>query len=362
MKKIDFYIIREFIDPFFFGLATFTLILGASAILFELVRAVVLQGMPLQIAAQLFLYRLPGVIVYIFPMATLLAALLSFARLSSTNEITAFRAGGISLYRLIIPIIILGFIISLITLSFYEIVVPESNQAAKNLMVEAMALAKTPKIQENVFVPELERGVLKRIFYARKLRGNIMEGAIIQEFSEGRLSQLINAKTATWIKEKGQWLFRNGIIYLLSETGEYKHLIRFEEQYVTIKYTPADFYLGDRKPEEMNIAELKEHIDLKRKMGVNVTDLSIQLNMKIAIPFACLVFALLGAPLGLAPQRSSPTIGLGFSIIVIFLYYVLMFISMAIGELEIISPPVSAWLPNIITGGIGIYFLRKAAG
>jgi lipopolysaccharide export system permease protein len=360
IKIIDRYIFRELIEPFLFGLGAFTAILSASMILFELVRAVVLRGMPIIVALQVFVYRLPGVVIYIFPMATLLAALLAFARLSSDSEVIAFRASGISLYRLIIPVLFLGLLVSFASLAFSEIVVPESNKAAKNLLIETTAKRK-PKLQKNVFVPELQRGVLKRIFYAETLEGDCMYDVIVQEFSDGRLSQILTAKEAQWQKEKDEWLFKSGTIYLIAETGEYKHLIKFEEQSLAIKYTPADFYIGDRNPEEMTIAELKEFISLKEKMGVDVTDFKIQLNMKMALPFASLVFALLGAPLGLSPRRASSSIGLGLSIIVIFVYYILAFISMAVGELKLIPPGLSAWLPNIITGGIGWYILSKAA-
>jgi len=359
-KIIDRYIFKELLDPFLFGLISFSLILSASMVLFELVRAVILQGLPLITALQVFLYRLPGVMVYIFPMATLLAALLGFGRLSKDSETIAFKASGISFYRMIIPVIIMGLLISVITLLFYEIVVPESNKAAKNLIIETQA-RRAPRVEENVFVPEIEQGKLKRIFYARRLRGEVLEGVIVSEFTDGQLSQIINAKTAEWQKDKHTWLFRNGIIYLLSEVGEYKHLIKFEEQQIAIKYSPADFSAGDKSPDDMNIRELLDFIKLKEKMGVKVTDFKIQLNMKISIPFACLVFALLGAPLGLSPRRASSSIGLGFSILVIFIYYVLMFFSMALGELEWLAPATAAWIPNLITAGIGVYFIRQAA-
>lgn len=357
IKIIDRYIVKELMDPFIFGVASFTLILSASMVLFELVRAVILMGMPFHIAAQLFLFRLPSVMVYIFPMAMLLASILSFARLSSDREIIAFRAGGVSLYRLMVPVLLTGIMISFLTLGFYEIVVPEANRASASLLLQTR-IDRSPRIQENVFMPELEQGTLKRIFYARKMKGNVMEGVIIQEFNNGQLSQLINARTAEWKNDK--WVFRNGITYILSDSGEYKHLLKFDEQYITIKFTPADLYMGDKKPEEMNFSSLRSFIDLKKKMGSNVTDLQIQLNMKLSIPFACFVFALLGAPLGLNPTRKSSSIGLGISVIIIFIYYVLMFAGMAAGEMELISPFLSAWLPNVITAGIGGWILYKA--
>ena len=360
LKTIDKYIFKELLDPFIFGLLSFTLILSASMVLFELVRAVVLQGMPIFTALQIFVFRLPAVVVYIFPMATLLGALLAFGRLSKDSEIVAFRASGISIYRLIIPVLVFGFLISIVTLGFYEIVVPESNKTVKNLMVQTIA-NKIPNVQKNIFYPETEKGMLKRIFYAEQTTGDEMSGVVVFEFSEGKLSQIVNAKSAEWKNDKNQWLFKNGTVYLLSGTGEYKHLIKFNEQYISIKFTPADFSLGDKSPDDMNIGELRTYVALKEKMGLNVTDYKIQLNMKMAIPFACLVFALLGAPLGLSPKRASSSVGLGFSIIVIFVYYILMFFSMALGELEWISPWLAAWMPNFITCGIGYIILSNSA-
>jgi len=357
IKILDRYIVKELFDPFIFGLTAFTLILSASMVMFELVRAIVLMGMPMHIALQLFIFKLPSVVVYIFPMAMLLAAILAFARLSSDKEIIAFRAGGISLYRLMVPVLAMGLVISFLTLAFYEIVVPEANHATKTLLLQTK-IEKAPKIQENVFMPELQNGMLKRIFYARKSEGDRMSGVIIQEFNDGQLSQLINAKTAEW--DKDRWIFRNGTTYFLSDTGEYKHIIKFEEQYITLKLSPADLYAGNKNPEDMNFRSLRDYISLKKKMGENVVDLSIQLNMKLAIPFACFVFALLGAPLGLNPTRKSSSIGLGISVIIIFVYYVLMFVGMAAGELEVISPFIAAWLPNVATASIGGWILYKA--
>lgn len=359
IKIIDRYILKEIFDPFLFGLGAFTAILSAGMILFDLVRAVAMRGMPLLTAGQIFIYRLPTTAVYIFPMATLLAALLSFARLSSQSEIVALKAGGISMYRIMAPVLVFGLAVSLITLLSQEIIVPKANLEAQNLMVATQA-RKSPKIQKNVLIPEVENDVLKRMYFAGSLKGNVMENVVVEEFADGKLSQIINAKTAMWDGEKSTWLFRDGIIYLLSNTGEYKHLIKFKEQYMTIKYTPADFYMGDRKPEEMNMAELKKLIKLKVKMGEDTAEWWIQYYLKGAVPFSCLVFALLGAPLGLSPQRSSSSIGLGLSVLIVFFYYFLLFTCMMLG-IRVIPPLLAAWLPNIITGGVGGYILYKSA-
>jgi lipopolysaccharide export system permease protein len=360
IKIVDRYIFRELLEPFLFGLGAFTAILSSSMVLFELVRAVVLKGMPLLIALQIFIYKLPSVVVYIFPMATLLGALLAFSRLSNDSEVIAFQSSGLSLYRLIVPVLFLGLLVSSTNLAFSEIVVPQANKAAKNILIETSA-KQQPKLQKNIFVPEMVGGELKRIFYADTLKGESMNDVIVQEFAKGKLTQLLTAQSAQWQKEKGLWIFRHGTIYLIAETGEYKHLIKFQEQAVAIKYTPADFYIGDKSPDDMTMAELRDYISLKEKMGVDVTDFKIQLNMKVSIPFASLVFALLGAPLGLSPRRSSSSIGLGLSILIIFFYYIVTFVSLSIGETKMLAPWLAAWLPNFVTGGVGWYILSKAA-
>jgi lipopolysaccharide export system permease protein len=157
IKIIDRYIFTELLEPFLFGLGAFTAILSSSMVMFELVRAVVLKGMPFLVAVQIFIFRLPGIAVYIFPMATLLAALLAFSRLSHDSELIAFKASGISLFRLIIPVLALGLLVSLTNILFSEVVVPEANKAAKNLLIETSATYQ-PKIQKNVFLPEIENG------------------------------------------------------------------------------------------------------------------------------------------------------------------------------------------------------------
>jgi lipopolysaccharide export system permease protein len=187
-----------------------------------------------------------------------------------------------------------------------------------------------------------------------------VSGVIVQEVSQGRLVQIINAQEAVWQSGSNEWLFSNGIIYLLADSGEYKHLIKFDQQSLAIKYTPADFFVGERNPDEMNTSQLREYIALKEKMGTEVVSYQIQLNMKLAIPFASLVFALLGAPLGISRRRASGSVGLGISIIVIFLYYIAIFISMALGEIKLVPPVLAAWLPNFAAGIAGWRILKQA--
>ncbi|MEC9488901.1 MAG: LptF/LptG family permease, partial [Halanaerobium sp.] len=107
--------------------------------------------------------------------------------------------------------------------------------------------------------------------------------------------------------------------------------------------------------------ELKNLIALKRQEGRPVDDLLVLLYQRFSIPFACFIFALIGAPAGMKPNRSGSSIGLGLSIVIIFIYYLLMTFGSALGQDGVIPPVIGAWIQNIVFGGVGLYMLLKAA-
>ena len=133
MKLLDKYLIKEIFIPFLFGIAAFTFILAGSTVLFPMIGEATKYGIPIKDLIQIIVYKLPVIIAYSFPMSTLLATIMAFSRLSSDLEILAFRACGISFFRLIIPIICMGFIISLITIIFNESIVPKAANSYQNL-------------------------------------------------------------------------------------------------------------------------------------------------------------------------------------------------------------------------------------
>ena len=118
-------------------------------------------------------------------------------------------------------------------------------------------------------------------------------------------------------------------------------------------------YLKNREKriEEMNAFELHERIQMKRQTGQDSTDDAVKFHMKFAVPFASLIFSILGACIGVRPHRSSSAIGLGISLIIILLYYVL--IGFGIGGAHFLTPILAAWLPNILVGAAGFYLLQK---
>lgn len=358
IKRVDRYLIKELVGPFFFGISAFTAILSGSTVLFALVGDVIRYQIPVSVFFQLFLYKLPYVVVLSFPMATLLATILTFSRLSSDGEILAFRASGVSFQRLVTPILFSGLAISLMTVAFNELIVPRSTEYGTILM-RSFSQKTQPTIKENINFTEYSNGIPSRILNVQRLDEGEMQNVTVAEFDNGFLSRLIRAESGTWLQEGG-WRFKNGIMHNFPP-NELSRLtvIRFAEETIDIALNPIDLRNRKKQIEEMNSIELKKSIILQKKLGQDPINDEMNLHLKFAVPFACLIFSILGASVGLRPHRSTSAIGLGISIIVIVVYYILLSVGMGLGLSHVFPPYLAAWTPNIIVGGFGLYTLNR---
>lgn len=171
---MDRYIATELLPPFLFGVGAFSSVGVAVGTLFELVRRVVESGLLLSIAMKVFLLKMPAFIVLAFPMSTLLAVLMTYGRFSSDSELIALRSCGVSIYRLVLPAVVLSFVVTGMTFFFNEQVVPVANYQATTTLNQA--LKKPPAFQQrNIFYPEYREikqpdggktRILTRLFYA----------------------------------------------------------------------------------------------------------------------------------------------------------------------------------------------------
>lgn len=373
---MDRYCITEMIAPFCFGVAAFTSLGMAIGSIFELVRLITESGLPVLTAGQLFILRSPSIIVLTFPMSMLLATLLAYGRLSGDSELTALRSCGVSIYRLMVPAIALSLAITTVTFVFNEVVVPKANLQATQVLDRALNRDRPDFKQENILHQEYgqveiqaadgttttQRGLV-RLFYARRFDGRQMQGLTVLDFSQGALEQIVLAQSATWLQEKSTWLFENGTNYIVAADGNYRNILQFDRQEISISRAPLDLASNVRDADEMSIRELNRYLDVISSSGDEreVRKLRVRLQEKYAIPFVCLTFALVGAPLGLRPQRTSSSFGLGLSVLIIFGYYLVMFVSQALGQVGALGPTVAAWLPNVIGCCIGGFLVYRAS-
>ena len=357
MRILDRYILRELAMPFIFGVAAFASVFIAGNILFKFARLVAEQGMPLGKALLIFLYWLPGYLVFTFPMASLLAVLLGFGRLSGEGETTAMRAGGVSFLRVMVPVLLAGFAVSLFTLAFNETLVPASTRAA-----EAM-LARTFGTQEHVLVSGSEGGQVSNIIYANsfdRAHGEMRDVTFIQ-YAKGLPVLVIHGARALY-RSGDNWQFFDGFVQYLDPYQKATliigkdHPLRFD-----LGHDPKDIALRQREPEEMTWRELGAYLARLSREGVHPFEYRVQWHNKLSVPFASLIFVLIGAPLGLRSHRTSSALGFGLSLIIIFAYYVIWNYLTILAGRGVVPAAWAAWTPNFLGALAGVVLIRRAA-
>lgn len=356
-RILDKYIFTQLIGPFLFGFFLFVTLIAIDPLMSAL-QSIVNENVSMWVMFRWFLNRLPQDMVFTFPMSVLLANLLVFGRMSKDSETTALRAGGINFYRILLPVVVFALMITAISFFFNEMVVPSSNQNARNIKrYEIMKLVE-PEASENSIM-RVSDGAFA---YARKVyeKTGRMEKVLLEYYDDnGNLERRVSATTADWNGKS--WVFK-GVV-----EQDYKTQISTASPTTIAELTipaivekPGDFARQSKKPNEMSYRELKDRIETyERTKFMDTTELQVELAMKTSLPFASFFFAIIGASFGLTNSRSGAFIGFGVSMLIIFLYYVLMSVFTALGKSAYLPPLLAAWAQNIIFAFGGFHIVAR---
>ncbi|MGD9580647.1 MAG: LptF/LptG family permease [Vampirovibrionia bacterium] len=358
MKKLDKYIVKSLVETFFFGILIFTSVLLASEAFLDVIKQISAYGIPLKVALLVVVLKLPAIIVYTLPMALLVSVILTYNRLNNNFEITAVRSVGVSLYRLIVPAVVLGVITALVTVALNEFIVPKANYQARNIMLWALTQKNLPRNNENFVFKDLgEDNCLRRLFYVEKYKNNLMTGVIVIDQTQENTTKIIQAKDV--ISEAERWIFNDGTVYTVSNDGDVTNTSSFKT-IVLEDPVKIDLKRKDLRSKEYNYLELAELIDKQvKKHGQVSNSVLIKWHSKLAMPVTCILIVLVGVPLALSPPRARFNRGIGFSVIMIFLFYLLRALSSSLGEINLIPALLAAWLPNIVILILALYLLHK---
>ena len=370
---LDRWLVGELLGPLFFGIAAFTAVSLSVGVVFELVRRVSESGLPVTAALLVLMLRLPGFLVLAFPMATLMATLLAYSRLSGSSELTALRSVGVSTRRMVVPALALSVAMSLLTFTFNDLIVPRANLAASNTLERALGKAIASEKGDNILYSrfgriKLEAGestrMLTHIFYARKfLRGEMNDVTLI-DFSRVGQRQMLMAKQGHWNDDKAMWEFSNGRILNIDENNGTTTSAEFDRYFYPLSRDPLEVAKLPTDASVMTVGQalhaerlLKEANNLKESRR-----LSVRIQEKFAFPAICLVFGLIGSSLGVRPHsRTSRSQGFGISVLLIFGYYLMSFIFSSLGITATLTPVLAAWMPVLIGLTGGLWLLRQAS-
>lgn len=361
MKIIDRYIVREFLVPFFYCLTVF-ISLYIVIDLFNRMEDIVKHHVGVSILLQYYLAFLPIIFVRTAPMACLLSTLYVLGNLSKYNELTAFKASGLNIWRLTLPFFYLGLVISFGTLMINDRIVPQANLVSTTVKEEH--LDKEKKIHQQRIVENIALyGTRNRLIHVRKFypRDNLLkEITILEQDEQERVTAKIQAKIAKWTDNN--WIFFDCFIYKFNQTGQMTgEPSFFKKMLIDIEERPKDFLRRESSAEFMSYKKLKGYIQRLSGSGAKIVQrLLVDLHHKISFPFISLVIIFLGIPFALCAQGQGKVANIGLCIIIGFFYYTVEALSLALGKRGTLPPFLSAWFANILFSTVAIMLMRRA--
>jgi len=355
LSILDRYICRELILPFLFGIVAFASIFVAADLVY-LARVAVDVGAPFLRAVELALMKFPQILVYVLPMSALMGVILTVGRMSQNSELIAIESSGQSFWRTVRPIIGFGLAVTLFGLFVNDVMAPAAVTRYETLFQQMVRNKPVPVIKNNVILEEYQGGLLKTLIYAAKFdpTTNTFTNVSYFTFVDGKPESTTEAEKMVW--EDKAWYLENGRTFYYDDLRTTVMTFARNTQPLSIVYKPQDVVLVNKDPSQMGIRELRQRIKLTSGQG-NIRDLLIEYHQKISIPFASLIFVLLGATLAASSPRSGSAIGFGLSIAIVFVYYVLLTLSSVLGQGGHLPPALAAWGQNIV---IGAWTLRLA--
>jgi len=362
---IDRYILREIALSFFLIVFVLTFVLLMGRII-QLMDLMVNKGVEPLAIGRLVVFIIPAFLVFTIPIALLVAILIALGRLSADNEWIALRSAGISLYQITPPVVLAAVVSFLLTAAMSLLLVPYSNHAMKELLFAIAKQKASIGIRERVFNDDFAGLVL----YADRIPvdGNSMEGVIVSDQRTVKEPNIIVARRGYLVYNP-----RSLTVTLRLQDGSIHAAGSDHKSYRKLDFHTYDLNLDleeavkgegkERKKEtkEMTVGELAAHLHTPTKDEHTARSLTIELNRRITIPLACLVFAVLGLPLGITARRAVKARGFTMGLIVVLLYYLVQLSGAALAETGRISPFLGTWAPNGIFAVAGSILFVQAA-
>ncbi len=359
MNIIDRYILRKIISTLLFALIALSVIFIVVSLL-ENLDEFLDQDATLIIIGEYYLNFLPEIFKILTPVATLLAVLFTIGRLSTINEVTAIKTGGMSLYRLMLPVLVVASLISIGQLFFNGWIVPRANQ--RKLVIEHEFLKK-PNLNSTIYSLYLRdnpnTNLSMQYYDDNNQVGNRTNIDYFTNEISPRLTKRLEINRLKWDSTNNQWIMIDVIERNFLKDTVITTLL--DSQRIDLNITHNKIVQLKRSPDEMTFDENRIFIDLLRQGGKDVRRQLIEYYGSYAFPFANIIVVLFGIPFASVRRKGGIAIQIGAAMIISFMYLVFTKISQTIGYSMNLDPILAGWMANIIFfifGLITIYRTR----
>jgi lipopolysaccharide export system permease protein len=363
LNIINRYIFKELMLTFAISLFFLTFVFLMSRIP-EITNKIVNYNANISSVFLLIAYMLPRFMEFTIPMSVMTAVLLTFMRMSGEKELIALKGAGISLYRLLVPVLIFSSLGVIVTLYFTVVAIPQGRLALKK---ETIALARSSMdiaFQERQFNSQV-KNIMMYISHI-DLQTKTMKDIFIEDRRTAGVVSISLAPLGELIKsDEAVYTLRlyNGLINQVDSAGASVNTIHFGSYDINIDL--SEVVSGKKqihkKLNEQSFSELINIIRSETGNNKHLRSALMQLHEKFAIPFACLVLGILAFPLGIQSNFQQKSSGVALGVLFFLIYYLLLAMGWSVGETGKVWPAIALWTPNIIIGGLGVFFLIRNA-
>jgi LPS export ABC transporter permease LptF/LPS export ABC transporter permease LptG len=364
MRTIDRYVIREVLWPLVMGLLIFTFML-IIPFLIEYAESFISKGVALPVVLRVMGTLVPSALALTVPMSLLLGLLVAFGRLSADREFVALQACGVSLLRLLRPVALLSVLAWIVTSYILLVAVPDANQRFREITFGVVAERAEGEVRPRVFFEDFPDVVL----YVREVSpsgGGWTDVFMVDNRSPATPAAFLARRGRVVIDRERrtvEMVLEDGTRHTAGSEGKYE-VFGFKTLLLSLNpdtvFPRAGPPLGAR---EMSIPQLQARAAELEQQGIYPHSELFEIQKKFSIPFACLVFGLIGLALGASNRRDGKFASFVIGLAVIFVYYVVLWFGQSLVRGHIIPPWLGAWAPNIVLGAVGgLLFLWRDRG
>ena len=361
---VNRYFFTEMIPPFTLNIVFFTFVFLMAKIL-DITKMIVNYKISISSVFMLLLYSIPHFLEFVIPLSIMMSILLTFLRLSADNEIVALKAGGFSIYRLLPPVMLfclLGFLLTGF-MSIYG--VPWGRLSFKDLTLEVVSSNAKIGLKERTFNDSFKDVML----YMNKidLKSKILINVFIEDKRNKNIVSTVVAPRGNIFNRPDRPSFHlrlyDGSINQVDINNQATHSIKFDTYDINLDLEKTISAAKGRSKDEkeMNLVELRQHIQTFSKKDVRYFTALIEFHKKFSIAFACFALGILAVPLGIQSHSAKRSFGLGLGLFFFLLYYLMLSAGWVFGETGVYPPVIGMWLPNVVMGGLGLFLLDRTA-
>ena len=362
MKLLDRYVVRNFLEAYLYCIAAFVsiwLVFDVS----DNISTFLDERVPLHRVLHYYLTQIPQIFVILLPISLLLALLFCLGRMSRANEIVSMLTAGISLPRLLFPLLLIGLFTSLGAAALNYTLAPHADLARRSFIEETHSRREYKGVIGQIF----RNRANNRTWFVQSFKPGENEFnsvQVLQQDEQDNITRDYLATHATYHPETKAWELKNVKIVDYDAAGNIK-TSRFAGSFTINDWSETPFRLASANvhADSLSVPELRDYLHFNSDFpAVLLAPFATHLQYRLALPWSCLVVVFIAAPLGIGFSRRGILASVATAILLVFAMNFLTHLFLALGEGYRIQPWFAAWTPNIVFAIIGLYLLYLRAG